>query len=164
MELAPEQEVTPSQEVLPEEQTAPVQEVETAVVEEEEVEQLERVTLVQEAPHFTQELENMEVAEGQSVHFLCISVGHPRPQITWFLDGEEIHVSPTYLIDNREDGTNILTIEETFPEDEGEYMCVAENELGRASTSADLYIHGKSCDLAHHLYFTIIINVTQWFG
>lgn len=157
VELAPEQEVTPVQEVMPEEEVAPVQEVEIALVHEEEVEMLEKTTLVQEAPHFTQELTNMEVTEGGPMQFLCISVGHPRPEITWFLDGEEIHISPTYVIDNREDGTNILTIEETFAEDEGEYTCVAENELGRASTSADLYIRGKSCDLTYHIGFTFII-------
>jgi len=33
-----------------------------------------------------------------------------------------------------------------YPEDEGEYTCVAYNELGRAITSACLVVDGKKLD------------------
>lgn len=36
-----------------------------------------------------------------------------------------------------------LTILQVYPEDEGEYACVAYNELGRASTAACLIVDGK---------------------
>jgi hypothetical protein len=40
------------------------------------------------------------------------------------------------------DGTCILEIEETFKEDEGEYICQATNPLGTVRTSADLTLKG----------------------
>jgi hypothetical protein len=36
-----------------------------------------------------------------------------------------------------------LHIHQVYPEDEGEYTCVAYNELGRALTSACLVVDGK---------------------
>ena len=41
------------------------------------------------------------------------------------------------------DGTNAkLNIQHVYPEDEGEYTCVATNELGKAFTSACLIVDG----------------------
>lgn len=39
-----------------------------------------------------------------------------------------------------------LHIHQVYPEDEGEYTCVAYNELGRAITSACLVVDGKKLD------------------
>jgi hypothetical protein len=39
-----------------------------------------------------------------------------------------------------------LHIHQVYPEDEGEYTCVAYNELGRALTSACLVVDGKILD------------------
>jgi hypothetical protein len=39
-----------------------------------------------------------------------------------------------------------LHIHQVYPEDEGEYTCVAYNELGRALTSACLVVDGKKSD------------------
>ena len=36
----------------------------------------------------------------------------------------------------------VLTIEEVYPEDSGKYTCVAKNEAGTASTSAELLVEG----------------------
>lgn len=36
-----------------------------------------------------------------------------------------------------------LSINQVYPEDEGEYTCVAYNELGKAYTSACLVVDGK---------------------
>lgn len=44
-----------------------------------------------------------------------------------------------------------LSIQHVYPEDEGEYTCVAYNDLGKAYTSACLVVDGNftrdSCDL-----------------
>jgi hypothetical protein len=48
-----------------------------------------------------------------------------------------------------------LHIHQVYPEDEGEYTCVAYNELGRALTSACLVVDGKNLDLQREsTYFT----------
>ena len=36
-----------------------------------------------------------------------------------------------------------LSIQHVFPEDEGEYTCIASNQLGKAFTSACLIVDGK---------------------
>lgn len=42
-----------------------------------------------------------------------------------------------------ENDTYTLRISEAFPEDEGEYKCVATNSAGTASTTAHLTVVGK---------------------
>lgn len=98
---------------------------------------------VGQAPTFMQPLQNVEAQEGQPVHFETTVTGIPQPEVSWFLDGEPIKESPVYHIITEASGTCILELPQSFPEDEGEYECRAVNELGTASTKADLYIQGQ---------------------
>ncbi|ESO99774.1 hypothetical protein LOTGIDRAFT_58816, partial [Lottia gigantea] len=81
----------------------------------------------------------IEAVEGKPVQFRCVVTGEPQPDIKWLLDGEPIEDTKFERI-IESDGTCILHIPETYPEDEGEYECVAINDFGTASTKADLYI------------------------
>jgi hypothetical protein len=54
-----------------------------------------------------------------------------------------------------------LHIHQVYPEDEGEYTCVAYNELGRALTSACLVVDGKKLDhLKRRHIFYIYVSTT----
>ena len=50
-------------------------------------------------------------------------------------------------------GESTLNIAEVFPEDEGEYMCKAENRLGAAITHCHLFVKRKCWN--HSLYFSL---------
>lgn len=53
-----------------------------------------------------------------------------------------IHLGGDFNAD-LEDTTARLSIKQVYPEDEGEYSCVAFNELGKATTSACLIVDGE---------------------
>lgn len=129
-------ELTDTDETLPEMVEAPIETVEEVPVE-------QPVEEIGEAPSFVKNLEDIEVSEGSPVRLECCVVGRPRPTVNWLYDGEPIDETSEFDILNMDDGTCILVIRETFPEDEGEYECRAVNELGTASTRAELYIQGK---------------------
>lgn len=55
-------------------------------------------------------------------------------------EGEEIIPSHEFIIDNFEDGTSILTLPETYPDDVGEIVYEAQNPLGVATTVTHLLV------------------------
>lgn len=69
-----------------------------------------------------------------------LAVGKPKPEGKWFKQGEEIIPSKEFIIENLEDGTSILTITESYPDDVGEIVYEAQNPLGVAVTSTQLLI------------------------
>lgn len=50
-----------------------------------------------------------------------------------------------------------LSIQHVYPEDEGEYTCVAYNELGKAFTSACLIVDGN-LTLKSNITFSVLTN------
>lgn len=129
----PEQ-ITQEQELVPEE----TREAPTEVTEQKPVEKE-----LGEAPKFTKQLEDLTQTEGQPVRFEAKVSGIPKPDVHWYLDGEELTDAQIYDFINTEDGTCVLVIQETFPEDEGQYICKATNEYGSATSSAQLFLQGK---------------------
>lgn len=67
-------------------------------------------------------------------------MGKPKPEGKWYKHGEEIIPSKEFIIENFEDGTSVLTITESYPDDTGEIVYEAENPLGVAITSTQLLI------------------------
>lgn len=57
-------------------------------------------------------------------------------------DGEEIHASEEYQIENFEDGTSILVINHVYPDDYGTISFEAHNPLGVAVTTAEFAVEG----------------------
>lgn len=48
-----------------------------------------------------------------------------------------------------------LTIPETFEEDQGQYVCSAENKGGMASSTAELIVRGQYATLFSELFQTV---------
>lgn len=69
--------------------------------------------------------------------------GKPKPEGKWYKQGTEIVSSPEFLIEEFEDGTSVLTIAETFPDDTGEIVFEAHNALGVSTTTAYLSVEGN---------------------
>ncbi len=61
-------------------------------------------------------------------------IGHPKPKGKWLKQGEEILPSDEFQIENLEDGTSILIINDVYPDDTGEIKFEAFNVVGVAET------------------------------
>lgn len=83
------------------------------------------------APKFITKLQSRAVAEGEPVHFSCrVEPKHdPKLNITWYHNDKELPSGSRFRI-TQEFGYVALDILYTYPEDEGEYVCKAKNDLG----------------------------------
>ncbi|GFS02464.1 titin, partial [Elysia marginata] len=94
-----------------------------------------------EPPEFTVLLESMTVKDTERVVFKVKFTGNPSPQITWYFDGSPIKPSTDFQINvDLEQGESTLVIVEVFPEDEGEYSCIAVNDFGESVTTCRLKV------------------------
>ncbi|KAM7097451.1 nexilin isoform 1-T1 [Molossus nigricans] len=91
------------------------------------------------APWFKKPLKNTSVVDSEPVRFTVQVTGEPKPEITWWFEGEMLQDGEDYQYIERGD-TYCLYLPETFPEDEGEYMCKAVNNKGSAASTCILTI------------------------
>ncbi|XP_072830249.1 nexilin isoform X4 [Vicugna pacos] len=91
------------------------------------------------APWFKKPLKNVSVVDSEPVRFTVKVTGEPKPEITWWFEGEILQDGEDYQYIERGE-TYCLYLPETFPEDEGEYMCKAVNSKGSAASSCILTI------------------------
>ncbi|XP_022101402.1 myosin light chain kinase, smooth muscle-like isoform X2 [Acanthaster planci] len=100
---------------------------------------LTRHVQTKKAPKFVEELQDVRTKEGELAVLQCRIEGIPKPTIAWTVDGREIRESKYFKMTT--EGTLVkLTITEAFPEDEGEYSCIASNTAGQDKTTSDLKI------------------------
>ncbi|XP_041064603.1 nexilin isoform X2 [Carcharodon carcharias] len=91
------------------------------------------------APWFKKPLKNTSVVDGEPVRFTVKILGEPAPGVTWWFEGEMLQDCEDYQYIERGE-TYCLYLPETFPEDEGEYMCKAVNTRGTAASTCILTI------------------------
>uniref|UniRef100_A0A8C0F9N5 Myosin light chain kinase, smooth muscle n=1 Tax=Bubo bubo TaxID=30461 RepID=A0A8C0F9N5_BUBBB len=96
------------------------------------------------APCFSSVLKGCTVSEGQDFVLQCCVGGVPVPQITWLLNDHPIQ----YAHSTFEDGVAKLTVQDALPEDDGIYTCLAENNTGQASCSAQVTKSSKKAESA----------------
>merc|ERR1712055_471415 len=91
------------------------------------------------APKFITQIKSRAVGEGEPAHFECrVEPKHdPKLQIKWYHNGKEVDFGHRFRL-TFEFGYVALDILYTYPEDEGEYVCKAFNELGEDITRAEL--------------------------
>ncbi|XP_039287324.1 LOW QUALITY PROTEIN: muscle M-line assembly protein unc-89 [Nilaparvata lugens] len=94
---------------------------------------------VQTLPEVRKELKDMRCCDGDSVTLECQVYATPPPDIRWLKDGKILALGGDVSSDVDGEVAR-LTISKVYPEDEGEYTCMAYNELGRALTSACLIV------------------------
>lgn len=95
------------------------------------------------APWFKKSLKNTSVVDSEPVRFTVKVTGEPKPEVTWWFEGEILQDGEDYQYIERGE-TYCLYLPETFPEDEGEYMCKAVNNKGSAASSCILTIESKN--------------------
>ena len=80
------------------------------------------------------------MVEGEPATLECELKGEPQPDIEWVKDGESVKASRRVKMEF--DGRlSSLTFKASELDDEGEYKCVARNELGSASSQAELLVN-----------------------
>nr|CAH7728979.1 unnamed protein product [Callosobruchus chinensis] len=98
-----------------------------------------KIGAVKIVPKIETELRDIRCCDGDSATFECKVEATPPPDIRWERAGKLLHLGGDFTAEF--DGqTAKLTIAQVYPEDEGEYTCVAYNELGKAFTSACLVV------------------------
>merc|ERR1719228_1905861 len=83
--------------------------------------------------------------EGQRARFEAGFAGHPKPEITWYFQGQALKNSKNVQIKVREDSSTLTLIDCGF-EQAGYYECKAVNELGSDKTRASLTVNKMTED------------------
>lgn len=95
------------------------------------------------APKITRKLPKVTKPKDNELLKLEVKVeGQPKPDVKWFKQGEELFPSEEYQIENLEDGTSILFINNVYEDDTGEITFEAHNALGVAVTTTELSVEG----------------------
>ena len=94
-------------------------------------------------PSIVDKLKDLKIKDGESLTLKTTIKGDPEPQVQWLKNGK--HLASSDVVDLKyKNGVASLTINEVFPEDEGEYELVATNSVGKESTKCKLSIIRES--------------------
>lgn len=86
-------------------------------------------------PTIVKELPRVTISQDKEMmKFEVKVIGHPKPSVKWLKQGEEITQSEEFQIENLDDGTSILIINDVYPDDTGEIKFEAYNAVGVAQT------------------------------
>lgn len=117
------------------------------------------------APKIVKKLPQTIVSQDkQMVKMEVKVVGHPKPEVKWFKQGEEIVPSDEFQIENTEDGTSILVINEIYPDDTGEIKFEAYNSVGVAETVTQFFVEGKKETSSLEQLFFLFLNLRDSFS
>lgn len=94
------------------------------------------------SPRFVEQLEPTSVMDGEKLILTCQVEGTPTPKIQWYRNEEKVLENKDISIYQDTQGLCILTIQEVFPEDEGQYTCQAVNKVGEATTATSVNVEG----------------------
>lgn len=87
---------------------------------------------------------NKTAVEHSTVTLSCPATGKPEPDITWFKDGEAIHIENIAdIIPNGELNGNQLKITRIKEGDAGKYTCEADNSAGSVEQDVNVNVISK---------------------
>lgn len=89
-------------------------------------------------PFINTEPKDVTVHTGQTAEFECKVGGDPKPNIYWERDGNKMPFGRAQILDNKS-----LRIINVIAQDEGLYVCNAENDVGSEKAKASLTVHCK---------------------
>lgn len=90
-----------------------------------------------ETPHLAQELDDHNVAVGDTVALQCKALGSPPPRITWLRNDQPLHPSDRHHFTP---GNQLLVIGSASLEDAGRYTCLMSNTLGTERAHSQLVV------------------------
>jgi hypothetical protein len=93
-------------------------------------------------PKFIIPLSNIKINEGESVRLAAKVEGYPKPKITWVKDNRLLPASTRYTPEyDLYTGIVTLTINDAHMSDVGNYIAIAENEVGADQTQCQAFIN-----------------------
>lgn len=97
-----------------------------------------------ERPEFLVKLIDTAVEKGSPVQLNVRVTGTPQPKLKWFHDGRQLSGTDlNYTISQKPDGSATLAIDKAIPTVDGTYRVQATNDLGTASSAAQLTVYVK---------------------
>ncbi|RZF43883.1 hypothetical protein LSTR_LSTR007219 [Laodelphax striatellus] len=95
-------------------------------------------------PQFLSQLMPTNVVEGYPAKLEIKISGHPKPELSWFLNGKPINIDGKHIkLISGPDGSECLLIDSVTPADAGEYQVIAKNAQGETSSKAPLTVSSK---------------------
>ncbi|KAK2708337.1 titin-like [Artemia franciscana] len=94
-------------------------------------------------PQFVKMPSDVTVSEGKLVRLDCQVTGRPYPDVTWYLNGQQILNDVTHKILVNEAGSHALMITQASPLDTGIITCAAKNKGGKTSFQINLNVIEK---------------------
>uniref|UniRef100_T1JHX9 Uncharacterized protein n=1 Tax=Strigamia maritima TaxID=126957 RepID=T1JHX9_STRMM len=98
-------------------------------------------------PEFTMKLKDRRVKSGNLIRFSCQATGIPLPTISWFIKGVLV-TSSDNCITFKDGDFDTLEIPRAGRDDAGEYLAVARNDHGIATSKCTLEVEVFQADLA----------------
>ncbi len=95
-------------------------------------------------PEIEQQQTEFIVVQDRELVLPCRASGTPPPTVSWEKDGKPINPGDYRYRILR---SGWLAIPITQMENSGSYMCIAENDAGRATISIDVVVHGKAKEI-----------------
>ncbi|XP_041098662.1 hemicentin-1 isoform X2 [Polyodon spathula] len=94
-------------------------------------------------PEFSETPADVTAELGQNVTLACSARGYPSPRVTWQRqDGQPLFVKPDSLSNVFQLETGALLIEGLWLDDEGLYVCEAQNQFGLIRTEVRITVTG----------------------
>lgn len=88
---------------------------------------------VSEPPQVRVELQQQDVAWGDTVRFSCQVRGKPAPTVVWLHNAQPLSPSPRHRV-----SAQVLRVLNVGPQDDGMYQCMAENGVGSSQAATRL--------------------------
>ena len=95
-----------------------------------------------QAPKFVREIKEIRIKEGMRGKFEAGFAGNPKPEITWWFNGQQMQNSKNVQIKLREDSSTLTLIDCSF-DMAGIYECRAVNDQGSDKCRASLSVNSK---------------------
>ncbi|KAG5347565.1 ROBO2 protein, partial [Acromyrmex charruanus] len=96
------------------------------------------VLTVHVKPYFLAMPSNQTILAEQTAEFACRVGGDPEPEILWRRNDGKMPIGRAHILNDKS-----LHIERVNPQDQGTYICDAENGVGAISASATLTVHSR---------------------
>lgn len=118
-----------------------------------------------EPPQVRVELQQQDVAWGDTVRFSCQVRGKPTPTVVWLHNSQPLSPSPRHRVTSQ-----VLRVLHVGPQDDGMYQCMAENGVGSSQAATRLLTvpTGIKHFIKNHYYYYyffsfIYFNFIQFF-
>lgn len=87
------------------------------------------------SPTFTRSMKDLYNSKINEINITCHVRAIPKAAITWSKDGVTIEPSERYQLIEHDDGVCELNISDATKQDNGKYVCMAENRAGKTDTT-----------------------------